>query len=124
MTPGDAFYSPTADRSAMTLDRYADAVSDLDPADGSVATAELVVEDDVLVKAFALAPGGEIEAHEHADATNVFHVLEGEPTVIREGESERLAAPAVVPNERGAVHGARNESDDRAVITASLCPLP
>ena len=108
----------------MTLDRYGDAVSALDPTDGAVATAELVVDDDVLVKAFVLAPGGEIEAHEHADTTNVFHVLEGEPTVVRDGEAERLAAPAVVPNERGDVHGARNESDDRAVLTASLCPLP
>lgn len=108
----------------MTLDRYADAVGDLDPAAGAVATAEVVVTDDVLVKAFVLAPGGEIDAHEHADATNVFHVLEGEPTVVREGETERLAAPAVVHNARGDVHGARNESDDRAVLTASLCPLP
>ena len=108
----------------MSLDRYADAVADLDPADGEVATAELVVTDDVLVKAFVLAPDGEIDTHEHADATNVFHVLEGEPTVVRDGEHERLAAPAVVLNERGDVHGARNDTDDRAVLTASLCPLP
>ena len=108
----------------MTLDRYADAVCDLDPADGEVESVELVVTDDVLVKAFVLAPGGEIDAHEHGDATNVFHVLEGEPTVIREDDEERLAAPAVVLNERGAVHGARNDTDGRAVFTASLCPLP
>ncbi|WP_281194222.1 cupin domain-containing protein [Halorubrum sp. F4] len=108
----------------MTLDRYADAVGDLDPAEGEVATAELVVADDVLVKAFVLAPGSEVDPHEHADATNVFHVLEGEPTVVREGESERLAAPAVVHNARGDVHGARNDTDERAVLTASLCPLP
>ncbi len=108
----------------MTLDRYADAVGDLDPADGEVESAELVVTDDVLVKAFVLAPGGEIDAHEHGDATNVFHVLDGEPTVIREHETERLAAPAVVLNERGDVHGARNDADGCAVITASLSPLP
>jgi len=108
----------------MTLDRYADAVSDLNPEEGSVETAELVVTDDVLVKAFVLGPGGEISPHEHADATNVFHVIEGEPTVIRDEEAETLAAPAVVLNERGAIHGARNETDGRVVITASLCPLP
>ncbi len=108
----------------MTLDRYADAVADLDPEPGSTETAELVVTDDVLVKAFVLGPGGEIPPHEHADATNVFHVLEGEPTVIRDEESETLAAPAVVLNERGDVHGARNETNERAVLTASLCPLP
>ena len=108
----------------MTLDRYGDAVDGLEPDEGEVATAELVVTDDVLVKAFVLAPGGEIDPHEHADATNVFHVLEGDPTVIREETSETLAAPAVVPNARGDVHGARNDTDERAVLTASLCPLP
>ncbi|RAW45497.1 cupin [Halorubrum sp. 48-1-W] len=108
----------------MTLDRYADAVDDLDPGEGEVATAELVVTDDVLVKAFVLAPGSEVDPHEHADATNVFHVLEGQPTVIREGDSETLTAPAVVLNARGDVHGARNDTDERAVLTASLCPLP
>ncbi|WP_058366358.1 cupin, partial [Haloparvum sedimenti] len=67
----------------MTLDRYADAVDDLDPAEGAVETAELFVSDDVLVKLFALGPGAELDPHEHADSTNVFHVLEGEPTVIQ-----------------------------------------
>ncbi|SNR30674.1 cupin domain-containing protein [Halorubrum vacuolatum] len=108
----------------MTLDRYASAIDGLDPEEGTAESAELVVTDDVLVKAFVLAPGGEINPHEHADSTNVFHVIEGEPTVIRDDETETLAAPAVVLNERGAIHGARNETDRRAVITASLCPLP
>ncbi|MBP1921065.1 quercetin dioxygenase-like cupin family protein [Halorubrum alkaliphilum] len=107
----------------MALDRYADAVDSLDPADGEVETVELIVTDDVLVKAFVLGSGGEVDAHKHGDATNVFHVLEGAPTVVRDGETERLAAPAVVLNERGDVHGARNDTDERAVLTASLCPL-
>ena len=108
----------------MTLDSYAAAVAALDPARGEVETAELVVTDDVLVKAFVLGPNAAVDPHEHADATNVFHVLEGEPTVVRDDEEAALAAPAVVPNERGAVHGARNETDDRAVLTASIAPLP
>lgn len=108
----------------MSLDRYADAIADLDPGRGEVETAELVVTDDVLVKAFVLGPDAAIDPHEHADATNVFHVLEGSPTVIRGDERERLEAPAVVPNERGDLHGAANDADERAVLTASLCPLP
>ena len=108
----------------MTIDRYADAVDGLQVGPDAVETAELVVTDDVLVKAFALGPGAEIEPHEHADATNVFHVIEGEPTVVRGDDVESLAAPAVVPNERGVVHGLRNDTDERAVVTASLCPLP
>lgn len=108
----------------MSLDEYAPAVDDLDPADGEVETAELVVTDDVLVKAFALGPDAELEPHEHADSTNVFHVLEGTVTVVRDEESELISAPGVVHHERGAVHGARNETDDRVVFTASLCPLP
>ncbi|WP_280537600.1 cupin domain-containing protein [Halopenitus sp. POP-27] len=108
----------------MSLDGYADAITDLDPDHGEVETAEVVVTDDVLVKAFVLAPGGEVSPHEHGDATNVFHVLEGSPTVVREDETERIDAPGVVHNERGDVHGARNDSDERAVLTASLCPLP
>ncbi len=108
----------------MVLDRYANGVGTLDPATGEVETAELVVTDDVLVKAFVLGPDATVKPHEHDDATNVFHVLEGEPTVIRGETEETLAAPAVVPNERGTVHGARNDTDERAVLTASLCPLP
>ena len=108
----------------MTLDTYAAAVDDLDPEPGEVEAAELVVTDDVLVKAFVLGPNAAVDPHEHADATNVFHVIEGVPTIVRDDTEETLAAPAVVPNERGAVHGARNDADERAVLTASLCPLP
>jgi len=107
----------------MIEDRYAGVV-DLDPGRGEVETAELVVEDDVLVKAFALGPDAELDPHEHGGSTNVFHVLEGTVTVLQDGESERVEAPGVVLHERGDVHGARNETDERAVFTASLCPLP
>ncbi|WP_418286090.1 cupin domain-containing protein [Halorubrum sp. DTA46] len=108
----------------MPIDRYAAAVDDLDPAAGDVESTELVVSDDVLVKAFVLGPGAAVEPHAHADATNVFHVVAGELTVTSGEETETLAAPAVVHNERGTVHGARNDTDERAVLTASLCPLP
>ncbi|QIO21992.1 cupin domain-containing protein [Haloarcula sp. JP-L23] len=97
---------------------------DADPAAGEVVDGELAVTDDVLVKAFALGPDGRIEPHEHDGATNVFHVVEGTVTVQRDDESETVTAPGVVLNERGQVHGAHNESDERAVLTASLCPLP
>ncbi|GGO01083.1 MULTISPECIES: cupin domain-containing protein [Haloarcula] len=97
---------------------------DAEPAAGEVVDGELAVTDDVLVKAFALGPDGRIEPHEHDGATNVFHVVEGTVTVQRDDESETVTAPGVVLNERGQVHGAHNESDERAVLTASLCPLP
>ncbi|RZH67345.1 cupin domain-containing protein [Natrinema altunense] len=106
------------------LDTYADAIADLEPADGEVETAELVVTDDVLVKAFALGPAAELEVHDHADSTNVFHVLEGTVTVVQDEERERVDAPGVVHHERGVAHGARNETDETVVFTASLCPLP
>jgi quercetin dioxygenase-like cupin family protein len=105
------------------LDRYPEAAA-LDPEEGEVLTAELVVTDDVLVKAFALGPGARVDPHEHDDATNVFHVLSGTVTVVRDDEEERVGAPGVVLNERGVVHGARNDGEDPAVLTASLCPLP
>ncbi|KZN25485.1 cupin [Haladaptatus sp. R4] len=101
-------------------DRY----PDLDPDDGEVLTEELVVTDDVLVKTFALGPGAELSPHEHGDSTNVFHVLSGEVTVIQDGEEETVSAPGVILHERGVSHGARNDSDERAILTASLCPLP
>ena len=104
----------------MGFDRY----PHLDPADGEILDAELAVTDDVLVKAFALGPGAELSAHDHPDATNVFHVLEGTVVVVRDGSEEEISAPGVVLHERGATHGARNESDERAVLTASLGPLP
>ena len=102
------------------MDRY----PDLDPDDGEVVTEELVVTDDVLVKAFGLGPGAELDPHEHADATNVFHVVAGTVTVVQGEDEEQVSAPGVVLHERGVLHGARNDGDGPAVFTASLCPLP
>ena len=104
----------------MTLDR----LPDLDPAEGEVIDEELAVTDDVLVKVFALGPGAELAPHEHADATNVFHVLAGTVTVVQDDDEETIGAPGVVLNERGETHGARNDTDEVAVLTARLCPLP
>jgi quercetin dioxygenase-like cupin family protein len=101
-----------------------DSYPGLDPDAGEVLTEELHVSDDVLVKAFALGPDAEIEPHEHEDSTNVFHVLEGSVVVTRDDEEATITAPGIVVNERGAVHGARNEGEERAILTASLCPLP
>jgi quercetin dioxygenase-like cupin family protein len=101
-----------------------DTYPDLDPDTGEVLTEELFVSDDVLVKAFALGPGATIDPHEHEGATNVFHVLDGSVVVTRDDEEKTVTAPGVVPNERGAVHGARNEGEQKTVLTASLCPLP
>lgn len=108
----------------MSLDRYREAIDELDPAGGEVETAEVVVEDDVLVKAFALGPGAELESHEHPESTNVFHVLDGTVTVLHSDETESVTAPGVILHERGVPHGARNETDETVVFTASLCPLP
>ena len=104
----------------MDLDRY----PDLDPDEGEVLDVEVAVTDDVLVKAFALGPGAELSAHDHPDATNVFHVVEGTATVIQGDDEEAVSAPGVVLHERGVVHGARNDTDETVVLTASLCPLP
>lgn len=104
----------------MTLDR----LPDLDPADGEVIDQELAVTDDVLVKVFALGPGASLDPHEHADATNVFHVVDGTVTVQQDDDEESVSAPGVVLNERGQTHGARNDTDAVVMMTASLCPLP
>jgi len=97
---------------------------DIEPEAGELRTEELVVDDDVLVKAFFLGPGAELDSHDHPDSVNVFHVLRGTLTVIQNGEEEAIEAPGVVHHERGVEHGARNDTDDVAVFTASLCPLP
>ena len=97
---------------------------DAAPDAGTVDSGELAVTDDVLVKAFALGPDATLEPHEHGDSTNVFHVLDGEVVVVRDGDEEPVAAPGVVRHDRGVAHGARNETDEVAVFTASLCPLP
>ena len=101
-----------------------DSYPQLDPDDGEVLDAEVVVTDDVLVKAFALGPGAELSPHEHADSTNVFHVVEGSVTVIQNDTEEAVTAPGVVLHERGTSHGARNDGDEVAILTASLCPMP
>jgi quercetin dioxygenase-like cupin family protein len=106
----------------MPLDRLS--AFDADPDAGEVIDGELAVTDDVLVKAFALGPDGTIDPHEHDGATNVFHVVRGEVTVQQDDTEETIAAPGVVLNERGQAHGAYNHTDEVAVLTASLCPLP
>jgi mannose-6-phosphate isomerase-like protein (cupin superfamily) len=101
-----------------------DELPDVSPADNEVETAELVVEDDVLVKLFALGPGAAFEPHVHHDCENVFHLLAGRVRVTQEGRTETFEAPAVVHNPRGVEHGAENPADEPALLTASLCPLP
>jgi quercetin dioxygenase-like cupin family protein len=96
----------------------------LDPDPGEVLDAECVVSEDVLVKAFALGPGAELEPHDHPDSTNVFHVVEGAVTVRQDGEEAVVEAPGVVHHDRGVPHGARNDTEAVAVFTASLCPMP
>jgi len=51
-------------------------------------------------------------------------VLAGTVTVIQEGEEADIVAPGVVAHERGVAHGARNDTDEVAVFTATLAPLP
>lgn len=108
----------------MSIERYTRKIDDLDPDPGAVETAELAVEDDVLVKAFALGPDAKLDPHDHPDSTNVFHVLEGTVTVLQDGTEEQVTAPGVVVHDRGVAHGARNDTAERVTFTASLCPLP
>lgn len=104
----------------MVPDRY----PDLTPDSGDIETAELHVSDDVLVKAFALGPSAVLEPHEHPNETNVIHVLDGHPTIIHNEAETQLTAPAVVVAQPGDTHGAKNQTDDTVVFTASLCPCP
>lgn len=104
----------------MSLDRLPDLTPDAD----EVVDEELAVTDDVLLKVFALGPGARIDPHEHDEATNVFHVVSGAVTVVQDETTERVTAPGVVLNERGQSHGLRNDSDEVAMVTASLCPFP
>lgn len=101
-----------------------DRLPDLDPSPEETRSAEVALTDDVLVKVFALGPGASLPPHDHPGSTNVFHVLRGAPTVIRDDEEARVEAPGVVVNERGAVHGLQNDGDDVAVVTASFSPPP
>jgi len=104
----------------MTMDQ----LPDLQPDPEEVQSAEVALTDDVLVKVFALGPGASLSPHEHPDSTNVFHVVAGAPTVIRDDEEETVAAPGVVVNQRGAVHGLRNDADAVAAVTATFAPPP
>ena len=96
---------------------------DTDAAPGEVVTTELHYSPDTLVKAFALGPGAEVEAHEHPEQTNVFHVLAEEVVVIADEAEETVPAPGVVAFDRGVPHGARNEGDAVAVFTATMGPM-
>lgn len=104
------------------MDRYT--AVDLDPDPAEHRSTELAVTPDVLVKAFALGPGATLDPHEHPNATNAVHVLEGTVTVLRDGEEERVAAPGVVLHEPGVSHGARNDTEAVVTFTATLAPPP
>lgn len=101
-----------------------DVLADLEPDPGTVQDAELAVSDDVLVKVFALGPNAELHPHAHDGSTNVFHVLDGEVVVVSDDEEETVDAPGVVVHDPGTVHGAKNETDERAVLTATFAPPP
>ncbi|WP_049981426.1 cupin domain-containing protein [Halolamina rubra] len=101
-----------------------DELPDVTPEPGEIETRELVVDDAALVKAFFLGPGAELDSHDHPESLNVFHVLAGTVTVIQEDDEEDVVAPGVVAHERGVAHGARNDTEDTAVFTATLAPLP
>ena len=101
-----------------------DVLANLEPDPETVQDAELAVSDDVLVKVFALGPKAELHPHAHEGSTNVFHVLEGEVVVVSGDEEETVAAPGVIVHDPGAMHGARNETDERAVLTATFAPPP
>ena len=104
----------------MSLDR----LPDLDPDAEEVIDEELAYSEDILLKVFALGPGAELSPHSHAGSTNVFHVVAGEVTIIQDDEAESVAAPGVIVHEPGMDHGARNEGDETAVITATFAPPP
>lgn len=101
-----------------------DQLPDLDPDEGEVLDGEVAINDDVLVKVFALGPGAELSPHAHEGSTNVFHVIEGRVVVVQGGTEETVMAPGVVVHEPGAEHGARNETDERAILTATFAPPP
>lgn len=100
-----------------------DRLPDIRPDAGEIQTEELVVDNAVLVKAFFLGPAAELDSHDHPESLNVFHVLRGTVTVIQDGDTEAVDAPGVVAHERGVAHGARNETDETVVFTATLAPL-
>ncbi len=95
----------------------------LSPDDGEVETAEVYYSPDMLVKAFALGPGAEVDPHEHPDQTNAFHVLRGVLRVSKGGEEAQIGAPGVVVHEPGIPHGARNDTDEVAIFTATMAPM-
>lgn len=101
-----------------------DSLPHLDPAEGEVLDAEVAINNDVLVKEFALGPGAELDPHAHSGSTNVFHVVSGTVTVIQGEEIESVTAPGVIVHEPGMEHGAWNEGDEVAVITATFAPPP
>ena len=78
----------------------------------------------VLIGLNGFEPGQEHRLHAHAGMDKVYLVLEGRGALLLEDREERLEpgrmliAPADVP------HGVRNDSKERLLILAMLCPAP
>jgi len=64
----------------------------------------------------ALAPGGSIKKHSHADRPGFLYVLEGELTEYKDGTSTVVRAGDSWIETRDTVHGVRNNSDKPVVV--------
>jgi quercetin dioxygenase-like cupin family protein len=64
---------------------------------------------DISMGTFEVPPGGELTLHYHSPQ-EIYYVLEGEATLLMNGDAKRLKSGMAVYIPAGSLHGVRNDS--------------
>ena len=78
----------------------------------------------LLVGLNCFEPGQFHALHSHAGMDKVYHVVEGEGTILLEGRELPIKTGELVVAPDGVQHGIRNTSDRRLLVLAILAPAP
>lgn len=73
---------------------------------------------------YCFEPGQEQKTHTHSKEDKVYFVLEGHITFRVGDEEKTVGAGHAVLAPMGVPHGARNDSDARAVLPVFMAPNP
>ncbi|HYE76063.1 MAG TPA: cupin domain-containing protein [Blastocatellia bacterium] len=73
---------------------------------------------------YCLEPGQEQKPHTHADADKIYFVINGRGTFLIGDEEAELSANQAILAAAGAVHGVRNQSNEKLMLFVLMSPNP
>jgi len=88
--------------------------------DDSFAKNSLFETERLFVDVYCFEPGQSQSEHVHDDADKIYQVLDGEATVLVDGQSHVLGEGEAIIAHAGESHGLRNESDERLRVLVTM----